>query len=377
MIARSPASSTPAAAWPGSPELSPAMQRVLCILVVASAIKMPLGVPLYWNGGLLLLGLFAFIVVQSFPSLLLWMFGLTMLGTTTAIAGDAVAESGPRLLQLLLLVCSTAVIARLDTEVLVHYLVLLLPAMIIVAIIESLLPQPLFARVLFAEKIARQGGLLGDPNYSALLYGVIGVLLPQHWPRVLALLPFMVAIPTFSRGLLGASLVWLAAQMLGRWRSAFCIGLIVVLCLQPLLVILLDVALDEPARKALLRLSSLRSGIWFSYVELGLRHPLGVGYFRGLELMPPLAPGSPGHEAHSLFMQVFGEFGWAGYLLFVGFILHVTARIRRFVPGQLPVLVFVLTGYAFVNGLSDWAFWVPIGYVLAHARVVEGVAGRA
>ena len=44
---------------------------------------------------------------------------------------------------------------------------------------------------------------------------------------------------------------------------------------------------------------------------------------------------------------------------------------------QLPLLLFILTGYAFLNGLSDWAFWVGLGYLLAQARVGAENAARA
>jgi hypothetical protein len=38
------------------------------------------------------------------------------------------------------------------------------------------------------------------------------------------------------------------------------------------------------------------------------------------------------------------------------------------------VLIFVLTGYGFVNGLSDWAFWVPVAWLLAKAEQGERAA---
>jgi hypothetical protein len=64
---------------------------------------------------------------------------------------------------------------------------------------------------------------------------------------------------------------------------------------------------------------------------------------------------------------VFGEFGWLGYLAFVGFVIHTSLTVAGRAPAQLPLLMFLLTGYAFLNGLTDWPFWVGIGYVLAHA----------
>ena len=109
--------------------------------------------------------------------------------------------------------------------------------------------------------------------------------------------------------------------------------------------------------------------------------PLGVGYFNGEAAITEFAglpPTHAGRQAHSIFLQVFGEFGWLGYLAFVGFILHVSLVVARHAAAQLPLLLFILTGYAFLNGLSDWAFWVGLGYILAQARVgAEDAAGAA
>ena len=108
---------------------------------------------------------------------------------------------------------------------------------------------------------------------------------------------------------------------------------------------------------------------------MGISDPLGVGYFHGDVVMKQfdsyLPVNSPPRQAHSIFMQVFGEFGWAGYPLFVAFLLGVARIVRRAAPEQLATLIFVLLGYAFVSGLSDWAFWVPLGYILARTRAVE------
>lgn len=354
--------------WAAGPALGRRLQHVLCILVAASAIKTPLDIPLYWNAGLLLLGLFALVVVQSLQRVFIWMLVLVMLGAVLAGMSGTVATSGPRLAQLLLIVFAASLIARLDPDLLVRYLVLLLPIIILVTIAEGLLPEPLFhERKLFDHRVQRYGGLYGDPNYSAMLYGAIAVLLAHHRPRILALAPFLMAVPTLSRGIIVAVFGWLTAVLLRRRVVLVSTSIVILLCLQPVLVLALDRLLDESARAALLRLSTERLGIWSAYAKMGLSHPLGVGYFQGLEEMPRFAPGLPEWYAHSLYMQVFGEFGWLGYLAFVGLLLHVTARVARRAPDQLPILVFLLTGYAFVNGLSDWAFWVVIGYLLARA----------
>jgi hypothetical protein len=251
-------------------------------------------------------------------------------------------------------------------------MVLLLPLFLLVLAVEPLLPEPLYtARQVFGIDIPRQGGLQGEPNYNAMLYGVVGMILAQQWLRMLAVPPLLAALPSVSRGLIAAIGGWLAAKATGR-RVAWLAPLaVLVLCAQPLIVLAIDASVDWSTSQQLNRLTSNRYMIWVAHAEAGTHAPLGVGYFNGEAAITEFAglpPTHAGRQAHSVFLQVFGEFGWLGYLAFVGFVLQTTLIVARRAPGQLPLLLFVMTGYAFLNGLTDWPFWVAIGYVLAHAR---------
>ena len=362
------APSVPAA----GPVPSHGLQKVLAVVVGLSAIKTPLDVPLYFNAGLLLLGLIALVVVQSLQRIFLWLVALIAIGLLGALAAHSLASSGPRLVQLLLVVAACSLIARIEPELLARYLALLLPVMVLVTLVEAFWPEDLFhSRRIAGYPIHRQGGLHGEPNYSAMLYGTIGVLLAQHRPRVLALLPFLLAVPMLSRGVFAAAAAWLGCLALGRRGTPVALALIVVLCLQPLLVLAFDATLDDDTRVALTHASNGRYGLWLGYAEMGLASPFGAGYFEGERALVAyshyLPAGYPVRYAHSVFLQVFGEFGWLGYAAFAGFLIHLALIAARAAPHTLPVLVFLLAGYALVNGLSDWAFWVPIGYLLASA----------
>ena len=354
--------------------LSRPLEQVLCILLVASAIKAPLEIPLYLNAILLLVGVFALFVLQSLDRLFLWIVALLLLGTLAATDLGVLSTSGPRLAQVFLIVFATCLMTRLDPELFARYLLLLLPLMLLGLVAESLLPEPLHgARKFFGVEVARQVGLHGDPNYNAMMYGVVGVILAQHRPRCLGILPFLFAVPSTSRGVVIGALAWLGAQLAPRLARWLLPALVLLLCAQPLIVLAVDSSISEPTRHFLNRVSSERYPIWLAYVNMGLSHPLGVGYFRGEVVMKLydsfFAPHYPPRQAHSIFLQVFGEFGWAGYILFVGFLLRISVIVQRWAPREVPTLLFVLAGYAFVNGLSDWPFWVALGYVLARARV--------
>jgi len=363
------------------PVFDRSLERLLCVLVVAGAVKIPLGIPLYFNAALLLLGLFSLVVLQALPRLFLWMVSLIGLGAITAWQLGIVAGTGPRLAQLFLILLAAALIARLDPDLLARYLVLLLPVILLVMVVEPLLPDPLYeARKLFGIAILRQGGVLGEPNYNAMLCGMVAMILAQHRPRCLAILPLLAALPSLSRGLIAALLAWLGAKALGRrvvWLAPIAV---LILCAQPLIVLALDQSISMSTHHELNRLSSNRYMIWVAHAEAGTSAALGVGYFNGEAAITEFAglpPTHTGRQAHSIFLQVFGEFGWLGYLPFVGFVLHLTLIVARHAAAQLPLLLFIMTGYAFLNGLSDWAFWVGLGYLLAQARVGAENAARA
>ena len=356
--------------------LSPSLEHALCVLLVAGAVKAPLGIPIYLNATLLVLGLFTVIVLQSIDRLFLWIAAMLALGFVGAARYGILADSAPRLAQVLILVFATDLTRRLRPELFVRYLALLLPLMLLSMIVESLQPEFLDrSRFLFGIRLDRQVGLHGEPNYNAMLYGVVGIMLGQQTPRCLGLLPFLFAIPSMSRGVVVAVAGWLGAKLLGRSFARVAWVLVLLLCAQPLIVLGVDSAISNSTRELLNRLTSQRYPIWLAYGHMGISDPLGVGYFHGDVVMKQfdsyLPVNSPPRQAHSIFMQVFGEFGWAGYALFVVFLLRVTRIVRRAAPEQLATLIFVLFGYAFVSGLSDWAFWIPLGYILAQTRAAE------
>lgn len=372
-----------AAAAPAA-RLSRPLQHALCVLLVAAAIKAPLGIPLYFNAVLLVLGLFAILAVQALQPIFLWPMALMGLGIVWAAMIAVLPSAGPRLGQVVLIVFATSLLARIEPRLFARYLILLLPISLIVLLIEPLLPEALYRpRKMFGMTWPRAAGVHGEHNYNAMMLGVVGVILAQHRPKVLAFLPFLLALSAVSRGFILALLAWLGASALRRWAGWLVPLGLLVLFTQPLIVLGIVSSGDEPLLTALDRLTSSRFPLWAAYAEMGLSAPLGVGYWEGPAALAVFDPASfaasPGRDAHSIFLQVFGEFGWLGYLVFAAFIGHVALLARRHAPEQLPLLLFVLTGYAFYDGLSDWAFWIAIGYTLACVRAAlqAGSTGAA
>lgn len=360
--------------------LSAPVQHVLSILLVAAAIKAPLGIPLYFNGLLLVLGLFAVVTVQALQPIFLWPALLVGLGSAWAAALGVLPDAGPRLGQVALMIGATSLLVRIEPRLFARYLILLVPIAVLVMVAEPLLPEALYPpRRLLGLTWPRAAGLHGEHNYNAMLMGAVGVILAQHQPRILALVPLAVALTAISRGFVLALLAWLVAKGAGRQAGRLVPLALLVLFSQPLIVLALAALAGDAATAALDRITSSRFPLWVAYAKMGLSAPLGVGYWEGpgaLARFDASFIGMEGRDAHSIYLQVFGEFGWLGYLVFAGFIGQVTLVARRHAPELLPALLFVMTGYAFYDGLSDWAFWVPIGYLLsvAHRSAQAGPA---
>jgi hypothetical protein len=371
-MAEARADPAPAFVRPLAPvRLSIPVQHALSVLLVAAAIKSPLGIPLYFNALLLVVGLFAVITVQALQPIFLWPAVLLGLGTAWAAVLGVLPEAGPRLGQVALILCATSLLVRIQPRLFARYLILLLPVAVLVMAAEPFLPEALYPpRNWLGLDWPRAAGLHGEHNYNAMLMGALGVMLAQHRPRILALVPFVVGLTAVSRGFVLALLAWLFANSVGR-HALWLVPLgLLVLFSQPVIGLGLDILAGEAVTAALDRSTSSRFPLWVAYAKMGLSAPLGVGYWEGPEALARFDPsfvGLEGRDAHSIYLQVFGEFGWLGYIVFAGFIGHVTIIVRRHAPELLAVLLFVMTGYAFYDGLSDWAFWVPIGYVLAAA----------
>jgi hypothetical protein len=122
-------------------------------------------------------------------------------------------------------------------------------------------------------------------------------------------------------------------------------------------------------------MSSGRLYLMIPYVNMGLDYPLGVGYFRGLdyyaEYLSPIKElvnsirNSQINEQHSIFIQVFSEFGFIGYGIFVCFLINLVAKIReKHGENEVAILLCALIGYSLLNGLNDMIFYLIIAYSL-------------
>lgn len=142
----------------------------------------------------------------------------------------------------------------------------------------------------------------------------------------------------------------------------------------------------NPAQKRVLSIaSSNRYYLHLIYAKLGIQNPLGVGYFQGVESIKNFYDNNPNYvqnkledplqrpqlaEQHSLFIQIFSEFGLVGYLLFCGCLLQMSLILYSRERWDLFVILFpFLSACMFLNVLHEVALYFLLAYVLKRSLV--------
>ncbi len=112
---------------------------------------------------------------------------------------------------------------------------------------------------------------------------------------------------------------------------------------------------------------------------MGIDHPLGVGYFQGpkyianyqkveiselngeqkLHVLPL--------QQHSIFVQIFSEFGLLGYLIFAIQLWKLFKTSLKNREYEIAAgFVSVLAGFSLLNGLSEMALFLFIGVIMSY-----------
>ena len=275
----------------------------------------------------------------------------------------------------LLIVAASLSIARLDPALLARYLAVLLSVMIWSRWSRAsarAVPHPPISPACRGPSPGRAGRRAQLQRHALRR---IGVILAQHRPRVLGLMPFLLAVPVLSRGVFAAAAAWLgclpSAAAAPGWRSL----LVVLLCLQPLLMLAFDArSTTRYATRAHPCLRASRYGLWLGYAEWACAStPFGVGYFEGEARRPyrhHLPRGLPGALCAQRVPPGVRRVRLARLSPVRGFLLHVTLLAARAAPqaaagaGLHPVRLLVGQRPLRLGVLG------AIGYVLACASRV-------
>ncbi|PHQ34280.1 O-antigen ligase family protein [Rhodopirellula bahusiensis] len=234
-------------------------------------------------------------------------------------------------------------------------------------------------RNVLGRSVPRLSGTQEGVNFLAATVGFLSLLCVARRYYILAFLFVLCGVPTLSRGGLLAFLFALpfviAPQI--RWnikhlnpslvRKTFTYATVSVLLLYPVALLAMD--LNHSLVERIDDLSTHRFNFHIAYAKIGSAHPLaGVGYFQGVESVEFVVDDSLAfrkfNEAHSIYLQVWSEFGIVSYLLFSCMITYSCRRSLATRSKDLGCLIFALISFMFLNGLSAWAFWLAIGIAI-------------
>lgn len=233
---------------------------------------------------------------------------------------------------------------------------------------------------LSAIRLTRFSGPSGDPNFSGMVAALMALLFfidGRKWALVGAITCLLLMV---SRGgvlaLIFAMIILGSPLIIGRLLAV--ISYLILMGL-PITVHFLHIFLSPTAQVELVIKSSKRFLHWIHYLEFGLDNPLlGIGYFKGKTYYAAtvtdftvggtnFARGGgrrSAQEAHNFTLDLWGELGivaWGFVCLFLLLILRHTWHSRS----GLAIFGLLMTGYLFLAGLSDWAFWFGLGCILS------------
>ncbi|NND65522.1 MAG: O-antigen ligase family protein [Gammaproteobacteria bacterium] len=355
------------------------LNTLLLFVLALGAVKIPLGLPLYFNMFTLLVGLIFLVSRQVIHVAYVPVILLVVIGFIGPIDTGSLMTSGPRLIQLLLVIFASMFVARMNPVVSAStWLMVLLPIALIVFIGEFTYDSGRYARPIAGEDQRRLAGMIGEPNFNGALYGTLALLAFYVRKKWFALAFVCLAMFSLSRGFGVALVVWLLAVLFNRTRfgGLFFWSAVLFFVLQPIFLWIIDLRITDELRELLVIVSSHRYAHWTSYLNMGLSSPLGVGYFQGIVIEASYGSVIKAQQAHNLPLQVFSEFGWFGYLLFSSFILNTARNVWKYARGVAPMLVYLIVVYSFLNALSEWGLWIGIGFLYANVMVGRALYTR-
>jgi hypothetical protein len=368
-------------------------EKIGSFLLAAATLKAPLGIGVYGNALMPILGGVGLFRDRRIDPLFLPLWGMGLVNFIPLIWHEAPAASYLRLIQFLLLVGFAQYLVGstllrgtgwLGTVALLYVLFLGIEVVLFPSLPKNTLRYQIFS--------FRYAGAMGDANFSAFLAGTVfwlGILVKKRGVVWLSL----ILLPFFnSRG------AWLALGMAGGLgvvlRSAPRLGRIVAVLVfcgvvgYPLWIGGISRWGGDGLSERLNQITSWRYALHQAYGRLGLERPLlGWGYFNARSRIEgylsktalqsttdPTRTRLP--EQHSVYLQVFSDFGAVGYALFVFFLWRVFRVSARAGPAGGALWCYVMTGLLFLNGLGEWAFWVPAAVILKGDRNHAGVEKR-
>lgn len=168
-------------------------------------------------------------------------------------------------------------------------------------------------------------GIIGEPNYTAILLGLASIISLQLNKKPLSFLFFVNCIPAASRTVLLMFFVFFISKLVLKFSpkllKAVKIPFLVLLFTTPLLYPTILENVNKEQKLKINIFSSERFDLQTAYATIIRHKPLGLGYMQGkkeLEVSPYGFYKKLDH--HNIYLQFLSEFGFLGGILFLIFL---------------------------------------------------------
>lgn len=342
-------------------------------LLALSSLKFPLGFKIYLNVIPLLLGLYHLISRKSSHLKFFWPIILMLFLNLIPLIIAEQYKGVLRLVQVFLMINFAYFICEIwknqDAEKFSTFTTWLAAGLMI---LEIIFIGPDGIKNYFGMQIPRYRGLLGESNFSAIILVFNSLLLWELKKKGHFFLNLFLLLLLASRTGALMLIFYFSFKYLYDHKKYFkgYLGFFFVISfLTPFIIYICNLILPIEFIVYIEKLSNGRFFLWYPYVVMGFKNVLGVGYFQGIHhyefyLKPILTfvdsiRGHQLNEQHSIYIQVFSEFGFICYALFC---YQVFLIIKKIYNSKIIVTFTTLMfGYLLLNGLTEYLLYLTIG----------------
>lgn len=353
----------------------------LFVVLAFGILKAPLGIKLYLNILPILIGFLFILAKRKIDNVFLPMVVLLSTGAVVSIYFQDL-KSVLRLGQVFCMLGFSTFLIRNKLSGFILFFKIIFLLGFIVFIMELLFFRSNYPiRSFVGYDFYRLNGPVGEVNYSGIFLSLAGVLALFSGHKRFFLMACVCWLFTFSRTsllilILGPAFFIFNESCKKEWiKYWFNNFILFLLFLTPVSVFSIDHYFSIESKVWIEKISNGRLYLMIPYVNMGLDHPFGIGYFRGWDNYSVyLAPikefvdsirSSQINEQHNIFIQVFSEFGYMGYGIFIAFLVKLVRLVRiRQGEGEVTLLICSLIGYSLLNGLNEMIFYIILAYCL-------------
>ena len=347
------------------------VNKILFFISPFSVVKQFGTTPLYGQLIAPLIGLFHLFMdrrIAKISYFLLLLFGTNIVSW---FLNDTPTDQIVRLGQSLLLVMFfNFLYFNLTKEFLLMTLKVVAVLSVILLIVEVTFDMNTFERELFGMNIPRYGLIVGEPNFSGVLFvgmAQLAFLCKKRWFFWGFLLLSLVPL---SRAVFITYIFWGVMLLFScpgkRIFRGISWGVLILFLLYPFIISQLHHFLPFHINRSMSLLSP-RYHQHMYYSKEGVKTLWGEGHFQSRKRdreywekyraqyswLSTLYKG----EQHSVTVQVLSDFGWIGYVFFSLFILQVFKLVCASGTQYATGLLVLLVNFNFLNGLNEWIFY--------------------